>query len=241
MLNIADLRAFYGDVEVLHGVDLSMGEGECVALLGPNGAGKSTLLKAISGVVRWTGSISYHGRQLNKVRYVNVVRRGVVHVPEGREVFPGLSVIDNLRLGAYLYHSKREDVKAELESVFSLFPRLKERSNQAAGTLSGGEQQMLALGRGMMSRPKLLLLDEPSLGLAPIITQEIVKVIGELSQSGISILLVEQNAHVALSITQRAYILRSGKIVYAGPSEDLRLSNEKLLEGYFRQEQVRSS
>ncbi|TDA69734.1 MAG: ABC transporter ATP-binding protein [Clostridia bacterium] len=231
MLQIDGLNAFYGDVQVLFGVSLHIREGECVALLGPNGAGKTTLLRALSGLVRRRGRVDYCGQELTGTGYDKVVRAGIIHVPEGREVFSGLTVLDNLMLGAYLYHNQRGEVEMRKAQVFTLFPRLKERQHQYAGTLSGGEQQMLAIGRGLMARPKVLLLDEPSLGLAPVVVQAIMDVVARLPTEGISVLLVEQSANVALTVAQRAYVLNGGKVVDEGPTDYFR-DRSRLLEKY---------
>jgi branched-chain amino acid transport system ATP-binding protein len=222
MLECRAIRAHYGGIEALAGVDLSVGRGEIVCLLGANGAGKSTLLGALTASVSAEvgGSIVVDGRELRGATTETIVRAGVALVPEGRQLFGELSVAENLRMGAYLRRERRETA-SDLESVYALFPRLRERSAQLAATLSGGEQQMVAIGRALMSRPRLLLLDEPSLGLAPLLVREIMKLIGRINARGVSVLLVEQNARQALQISNRAYLLEKGRIVGAGQAADL--------------------
>lgn len=224
MLSLEQVNAYYGHVHALRDVSLKVAQGEIVAVIGPNGAGKTTLLNAISGVTpARSGQVLFEGRPITRLSPERIVRLGVSHVPERRQVFATMSVLDNLLLGAY--HRYRRDGKREierdLEFVFEIFPRLKERVRQAAGTLSGGEQQMLALGRGWMARPKLLLMDEPSLGLAPLVVREIFRVSALLREHGTTILLVEQNARAALDLADRAYVLESGQVVLAGPARDL--------------------
>lgn len=230
MLKINDLHAAYGGIKALKGVSLEVNEGEVVAVLGSNGAGKSTLLKCISSVVKPTsGSIEFLGNQVPKRNY-DVVGTGLVHVPEGRQIFTHLTVQDNLMVGAYL----RKDVKGikeDLEKVYTLFPRLKERHHQYGGHLSGGEQQMLAISRGIMARPKLMMLDEPSLGLAPIIVNQIFEIITEINKAGTAIMIVEQNAFKALSICDRAYILSVGLIEKTGTRDEI-LSDDSLGKAY---------
>ncbi|MDP2661484.1 MAG: ABC transporter ATP-binding protein [Dehalococcoidia bacterium] len=224
MLSVEGLHAGYGSIEVLHGVSVHVETGEIVTILGANGAGKSTLLKAISGVLGAVrGRVCLDGHDIAGERPSNVVRLGMCHVPEGKQVFQSLSVEENLRLGAYCYRSgaHRSKTEEDLGRVFALFPRLAERRRQKAGTLSGGEQQMLAIGRGLMGRPKLLLLDEPSLGLAPIIIEAIFSTILDLRREGITILLVEQNVRVALEIADRGYVLQNGQVALEGPSSRL--------------------
>ena len=225
MLSITDLHAYYGSVEALRGLNLSIQDGQICAIIGANGAGKTTLLKSISGVVERRGSIVWDGDDISKCNSLQTVRKGIVHVPEGRRVFPGLSVKENLELGAINWHGffghKPYDV--ELRQVYDLFPRLEERKNQKAWSLSGGEQQMLAIGRGMMARPKLLMMDEPSMGLAPIIVDEVFKTIVQINKThGVPILLIEQNANLALEVSDYAYVLDQGAIVAEGPSKELR-------------------
>jgi branched-chain amino acid transport system ATP-binding protein len=227
-LKLHNISARYGPVQALHGVSLEVGDGELVAVLGANGAGKTTTLRAISGTVRRTGDVVFDGKKLPR-RPEATARAGIVHVPEGRGTFSELSVWENLRLGAY---TRRANVKQEAKRVYEFFPRLEERRDQQAGTLSGGEQQMLALGRAMMARPKLLLLDEPSLGLAPIVVGEIFDVLERMkSREGISVLVVEQNAILALAHAARAYVLEVGNVVVEGTSDELR-ANESVRKSY---------
>ncbi|MCR4425259.1 MAG: ABC transporter ATP-binding protein [Firmicutes bacterium] len=221
MLKVDGVRCRYGNIEVLKGVSFSVEDGETVALIGANGAGKTTTLRAISGLSKvCAGRIEYMGRNIANMPPYDIVVLGVVQVPEGRQVFPELSVEDNLTLGAYRVrdHAKRRQT---LERVYHMFPRLLERRKQMAGTLSGGEQQMLAFGRALMSQPKLLLLDEPSMGLAPVLVKEVFQVIREIRESGTTILLVEQNAHMALQVADRAYVLQTGCVVLSGSGRDI--------------------
>ena len=213
VLEVAGLSARYGSVEALHPVDLTLGRGELVAVLGPNGAGKSTLLRAIMGLTPGAGRVRFEGRDLPRDDARAVTLCGVILVPEGRGVFGPMKVRENLDLGAYLLGRRAGEIAARLEKVFALFPRLKDRQTQLAGSLSGGEQQMLAIGRAMMAGPRLLLLDEPSLGLAPRLASEIVETLGRLNREGLSILLVEQRAPLALKLATRAYLLALGKVV----------------------------
>ena len=220
MLEIDDLHVSYGHVHALKGVSLRVQPGEIVTLVGANGAGKSTLVKAVAGLIRpRQGSIRFEGAELTKIAAHQVVRRGIGYSPEGRRVFPLLTIDENLEIGAYTRGGR--ELKQDKERVYALFPRLTERLKSLAGTLSGGEQQMLAIGRALMSRPKLLLLDEPSLGLAPTIVANVFKLIQELNQTGIAILLVEQNALKALNIAHQGYVLETGKIVLADRAETL--------------------
>lgn len=222
LLEVKDISVAYGEIPCLKRVSLSVRKGEIVTLLGANGAGKTTTLKTISGLLSpRQGRIEYDGAELQGTSVESIVARGLVHVPEGRHVFSGLSVQKNLQLGAYLIKSRATN-KQTIEKVYEQFPKLKQRRNQLAGTLSGGEQQMLAFGRAMMAQPRLLLLDEPSLGLAPIITSEIMQSIVEFKRAGISILCVEQNAHLALAISDRGYVLESGEITASGAAETLK-------------------
>ena len=224
MLVVDDIHAQYGRIKALHGVSLSIGKGEIVALLGANGAGKSTFLKVISGMLKPTsGSVTFMGKPLNGVRPDQVVIAGMAHVPEGRRVFPMATVMTNLEMGAFTRKDK-EGIKKDIDRYFEIFPILGQRRNQKAGTLSGGEQQMLAIARGLMSRPSLLLLDEPAMGLAPILVQEIYNIIKELNAAGTSILLVEQNVHKTLQIATRAYVLECGVVAINGLSEELQES-----------------
>ena len=226
MLEIKDLNVHYGVIHALKDVNLVVNDGEIVSLIGANGAGKTTLLHAISGILKTTsGSIMLNGVELNKKSAKDIVISGITQVPEGRRIFSGMSVYENLMMGAYLRKDK-DGIKEDLESVYERFPILKERSNQDASTLSGGEQQMLAMGRALMARPKILLLDEPSMGLAPILVKEIFKIIQDIHKNGTTVLLVEQNARMALSIADRAYVLETGKIVISGTGEELSNSEE---------------
>jgi branched-chain amino acid transport system ATP-binding protein len=217
LLELRDVEARYGPVKALHGVSLDVGEGEIVSLLGANGAGKTTTLRAISGTVRRGGGLRFAGDDLPRAPEA-VARRGIAHVPEGRGTFSELTVWENLRLGAYTQRGK-----PDASRVFTFFPRLRERRDQQAGTLSGGEQQMLALGRAMMARPRLLLLDEPSLGLAPLVVREIFDALRRMNeQDGLTVLVVEQNANLALDASARAYVLESGRVAVSGSSDELR-------------------
>ncbi len=234
MLRIQSLNAFYGNIQSLRGVSLHVDEGEIVTLLGANGAGKTTLLNTICGLVTSRrGKISFYDKDIVGLSPERIVRLGISQVPEGRQLFGTLTVLDNLVLGYYLhYHKKRKEIDKHLDFVFGIFPILKERRKQYAGTLSGGEQQMLAIGRALMAKPRLLLLDEPSMGLAPRIVNDIFKVITQLrSEQNTTILLVEQNAHVALSVADRGYILETGRIVLQGTSEEL-LKNREIKRAY---------
>lgn len=220
-LIIENLHVYYGMIQALKGVSLKVNEGEIITLIGANGAGKTTLLKAISGLLPIKeGKIVYNDIEIFKEQSHVIVGRGISQVPEGRRVFANMSVKENLELGAYLRGDKA-GIASDFERVYTLFPRLNERMNQLAGTLSGGEQQMLAMGRALMAKPSLLLLDEPSMGLAPLLVKEIFKIIKEINQQGVTVLLVEQNAHMALSIAQRAYVLETGKIVLEGAASDI--------------------
>jgi len=228
LLELNNVEARYGPVKALHGVTLTVGEGELIAVLGANGAGKTTTLRAVSGTVKRDGEVIFNGKKLPR-RPEATARAGIAHVPEGRGTFTELSVWDNLRLGAYV---RRSNVKDDAARVFKYFPPLEERRQQQAGTLSGGEQQMLALGRAMMARPKLLLLDEPSLGLAPIVVAEIFRVLDAMkAEEGISVLVVEQNASLALAHAARAYVLEVGRVVVEGSSDELR-ANESVRRSY---------
>jgi branched-chain amino acid transport system ATP-binding protein len=222
LLQVEGLNVFYGAIQALKGISFDLQEGEIVTLIGANGAGKSTTLKTVSGMIRSRGgSIKFKGKDISTVPPHQVVSGGMAHVPEGRRVFANLSVRENLLLGAYTV-SDRSRVAQTMERVFAWFPRLKERLNQPAGTLSGGEQQMLAMGRGLMSEPTLLMLDEPSMGLSPILVQQVFDIIREINRAGTSILLVEQNAFMALAIASRAYVLETGHVVLSGPASELR-------------------
>ena len=221
ILAVSGLHAGYGTTEILRGVDLTVGQGEVVALLGSNGAGKSTLNLAISGVLRlWRGSIRFADAAIEREAAATIVARGLVHVPEGRRIFPNMTVRENLDLGAYRRGRPRK--KLNRERVFSIFPRLSERQQQSAGTLSGGEQQMLAIGRGLMAEPRLLILDEPSLGLSPLLVEELFALIKSINGEGIALLLVEQNVVQSLEVAERAYILDNGRFVLEGSVADIR-------------------
>jgi branched-chain amino acid transport system ATP-binding protein len=221
LLELDNVTLMYGRIQALHGISLTVGEGEIVALIGANGAGKSTTMRAISGLRPVAqGAIRFEGQDITKLRADLRVIRGVSQSPEGRGIFPGMSVRENLDMGAYTRRNKAE-INQDLERVFTLFPRLKEREKQVGGTLSGGEQQMLAVGRALMSRPKLMLLDEPSMGLAPMLIQQIFDIIVEINQQGTTVLLVEQNAQQALSRAHRAYVLETGRIVNSGTGAEL--------------------
>jgi len=229
LLEVDDIEISYGAVTALRGVSLRVAAGEIVTLLGANGAGKTTTLRAISGLLRpKSGEIRLDGRPLSSIPAHTLVRRGVSHVPEGRRVFPSMSVRENLLMGAY--HNRRH-AREDMERVFALFPRLAERASQTGGTLSGGEQQMLAIGRALMSRPRMMLLDEPSMGLAPQIVQTIFQVIAEINQAGVAVLLVEQNAAQALRIAHRGYVLETGRIVLSGDAADL-LADDRVRQAY---------
>jgi len=231
LLDVKDLSVSYGAIEAVQGISFSVDEGEIVTLIGANGAGKSTTLKTISGLLRpKSGHIRFAGQDLTTLPAEEIVRRGVVHVPEGRRIFATLTVRENLEMGAYTRNDK-EEIAQSMERVFKSFPRLRERLNQLGGTLSGGEQQMLAVGRALMSRPKLLLLDEPSMGLSPILVEEIFKIIQEINQQGTSILLVEQNAFMALQVAHRGYVLETGTIPLAGTAAELS-KNPRVVEAY---------
>jgi branched-chain amino acid transport system ATP-binding protein len=222
LLEVEGLRAAYGQVEVLEGIDFEVEKGQKVAILGPNGAGKTTTLRALSGMVRARGRAEFDGRSVVGKRTADIARRGVAHVPEGRGSFPSLTVDENLRLGAYV-RSDGGEVKEDLSRCYGWFPRIKERAGQPAASLSGGEQQMLAMARALMLRPRLLMLDEPSLGLAPIVTRELFKVLGEIcDEQGMTVLLVEQNAGLALDFADHAYVLESGRIALSGEAEEIK-------------------
>jgi branched-chain amino acid transport system ATP-binding protein len=222
LLEVEGLRAAYGPVRVLEGIDFSVDEGEKAAVLGPNGAGKTTILRALSGMVNTRGRVEFDGKSLLGKPTADIARRGVAHVPEGRGTFGALTVDENLRLGAYVRRDD-DDVKADLRRVYGWFPRLKERRRQAAGSLSGGEQQMLAVARALMLRPRLLMLDEPSLGVAPIFAKEIFRMMGEIcTEQGMTVLLVEQNAGLALDFADHAYVLESGRIALSGEADRIK-------------------
>ena len=229
MLKIDDLFVNYGGIKAVRNVSFEVPDGKIVTLIGANGAGKSTILRTITGLVQAaSGSITYNDEELTKLHTHDIVTRGITLVPEGRHVFPDMTVLENLKIGAYL---RKDNLNDDIEWVYSLFPRLKERNWQQAGTLSGGEQQMLAVGRALMSRPKLIMMDEPSLGLAPIIVKEIFKIIQEINKRGVTILLIEQNANMALNIADLAYVLETGTIALSGTGKEL-MANEKVKELY---------
>lgn len=231
MLKVKNLNVYYGGIYALKNVNLEINQGEIVTLIGANGAGKTSTLRAISGLIPYkSGIIEFKGKALKGVPAYKLVYEGMGHVPEGRKIFANLTVMENLELGAYSRKDKHK-VKEEYASIFEKFPRLEERKLQLAGTLSGGEQQMLAIGRALMSKPELLLLDEPSMGLAPIIVKGIFEIIKEINQGGTTILLVEQNANMALSIAHRAYVLETGNIVTSGAAKDL-MNNEDIKKAY---------
>lgn len=231
LLEISGLRAYYGATEALHGLSFSIAQGGITTLLGANGAGKTTTLRAISGLVRREGSIVFDGRPIDKMATEDITRLGVAHVPEGRGTFVGLSVEENLKIASYGRRDK-SGVRRDLDLVFTYFPRLKERIAQQAGTLSGGEQQMLAISRALMLGPRLMLLDEPSFGLAPLIVQEIFQIMRRINEeAGVSLLLVEQNAALALNLAENAYVLETGTVVMAGPSAELK-NDEGIRKSY---------
>lgn len=231
MLQVEDLNVYYGAIHALKGISFHLEKGEIVALIGGNGAGKSTTLNTISGLLRpQQGKVRFLDEDVTIIPPQDIVRRGVVQVPEGRHIFPKLSVQENLEMGAYLY-SDRERIQQDMESVMKRFPRLRERRKQFGGTLSGGEQQMLAIGRALMTRPTLLLLDEPSMGLSPILVEQIFEIIREINAQGTSILLVEQNAQMALSIADRGYVLETGRVTLEGEAQAL-LENPLVIEAY---------
>lgn len=234
MLRIRNLKCYYGRIRAINGVSLSVRKQELIALIGANGAGKSTLLQTICGLLpRWDGEIEFEKGSLQGLKPPAIVKKGISLVPEGRMLFPPMSVMDNLRLGAYLRYRQRdhERINEDLETVLELFPVLRERAKQAAGTLSGGEQQMLAIGRALMARPRLLLLDEPSMGLAPFLVRVILDVLVKLKEQGITVLLVEQNARAALQIADRGYVLENGRVVLDGPAADL-LADQDVKRAY---------
>ena len=231
MLEVKDLEVYYGMIQALKGISFQVNEGEVIALIGANGAGKTTILHTISGLIApKKGSITFEGQEITKIPAHKIVENGLAQVPEGRRVFPSLSVLQNLKLGAYTRKDKKE-IDDTLKMIYERFPRLEERKNQPAGTLSGGEQQMLAMGRALMSKPRIILMDEPSMGLSPIFVNEIFDIIKQVSASGTTVLLVEQNAKKALSIADRGYVLETGKIVKEGKASDL-LNDEAVKKAY---------
>ena len=231
MLKIQDLHVAYGGIQALRGISLEVPDGKIVTLIGANGAGKSTTLRTITGLVKAaSGSITWNGEELLGKPIDKIVTTGIALSPEGRRVFPDMTVLENLKIGAYLRKDKAE-IEKDIQWVYSLFPRLEERSWQLAGTLSGGEQQMLAVGRALMSRPKLMMLDEPSLGLAPLVVQDIFTIIREINRQGVTVLLIEQNANMALKIADYAYVLETGKITISGTGAEL-LADQRVREAY---------
>ena len=231
MLEVKDLEVYYGVIQALKGISFEVNKGEVVALIGANGAGKTTTLHTITGLLSpKKGSVIFEGEDITKIPAHKIVSMGMAHVPEGRRVFADLSVYENLKLGAYTRKDK-ENLNKDLENIYKRFPRLAERKNQSAGTLSGGEQQMLAMGRALMSKPSIILMDEPSMGLSPILVNEIFDIIESISKSGTTVLLVEQNAKKALSIADRAYVLETGKIVTSGKASDL-LEDDSIKKAY---------
>ncbi len=232
LLEVKDLKVSYGKIEAIKGISLKVNKGEIVTLVGANGAGKTTLLKTISGILKPSaGVINFEGKDIQNIAPHNRVLEGLCQAPEGRGIFPGMTVLENLEMGKYSRPDWKNELAEDLERMYTLFPRLKERQNQAGGTLSGGEQQMLSIGRALMSRPRLLLLDEPSMGLAPMFIQQIFNIIREIQSQGVSILLVEQNAAQALSCANRAYILETGNIVKEGAGKDL-LNDDAIKKAY---------
>ena len=231
MLEVKDLEVYYGVIKAIKGVSFQVNQGEVIALIGANGAGKTTILHTITGLLSpKRGSVMFEGKEITKVPAHKIVSMGMAHVPEGRRVFAELSVYENLKMGAYTRKDKKE-IEESLANVYKRFPRLEERKNQMAGTLSGGEQQMLAMGRALMSKPKIILMDEPSMGLSPIMVNEIFDIIRAVSEGGTTVLLVEQNAKKALGIADRAYVLETGKIVLEGKAEEL-LENDSIKKAY---------
>ena len=229
MLSVKDLNVCYGAIHAIHDVSLEVHDGEIVSLIGANGAGKTTILHTITGLKKAkSGSVTYNDADLLKTDPSKIITLGVAHVPEGRHIFPGMTVEENLEMGAYI---RKDDLSASIKEVYERFPRLKERRRQLAGTPSGGEQQMLAVGRALMSRPSILLMDEPSMGLSPLLVKEIFKIIQEVHKQGMTVLLVEQNAKMALSISDRAYVLETGRISMSGAASDL-LNDEKVKKAY---------
>lgn len=231
MLEIKDLEVYYGVINAIKGISFEVNQGEVIALIGANGAGKTTTLHTVSGLIKpKSGSVIFEGVDITKIPAHKIVEMGMAHVPEGRRVFANLSVYDNLKLGAYT-RKDRKEIEESLALVYKHFPRLEERKNQLAGTLSGGEQQMLAMGRALMSKPKIILMDEPSMGLSPLLVSEIFKIIENISKQGVTVLLVEQNAKKALQIADRAYVLETGSVVLSGNADEL-MNDDKVKKAY---------
>lgn len=231
MISVKELDAGYGDIQVLRGVSLEINEGEIVSLVGANAAGKSTMVKALSGIIKpWRGQVLFDGVRVDTLEPHEIVELGIVQVPEGRRLFPQMSVLENLLLGAYTPRARR-DYEKTLRDIFEMFPILKERQNQLAGSLSGGEQQICAIGRGLMAKPKLLMLDEPSLGLAPILVAQVLNMVKAIREQGVTVLLVEQNVRQSLALADRGYVLENGRIVMEGPSAAL-LADDRLRQAY---------
>ncbi len=231
MISVKELDAGYGDIQVLRGVSLEINEGEIVSLVGANAAGKSTMVKALSGIIKpWRGQVLFDGVRVDTLEPHEIVELGIIQVPEGRRLFPQMSVLENLLLGAYTPRARR-DYEKTLGDILEMFPILKERQNQLAGSLSGGEQQMCAIGRGLMAKPKLLMLDEPSLGLAPILVAQVLSMVKTIREQGVTVLLVEQNVRQSLSLADRGYVLENGRIVMEGPSAAL-LADDRLRQAY---------
>jgi len=228
MLDIQNLNAGYGEMPVLRAINLTIGDGEIVSVVGSNGAGKSTMLKAISGLIKYSGSITWKNESLQGTKAHTIVSKGIVHVPEGRKIFPDMTVVENLMMGGYLC---QKDSQQNLDKVFALFPKLAQRRTQLGGTMSGGEQQMLAIGRGIMGNPKLLLLDEPSLGLSPLFTDVVFGAIRTINENGVTVLLVEQNVYQSLNISNRGYVIETGRIVLTGTGEEL-LNNQEVKRAF---------
>jgi branched-chain amino acid transport system ATP-binding protein len=232
LLELQNVHTYYGNIHALKGIDLTVNEGEIVTLIGSNGAGKSTTLRTISGLlVPRQGQVLLRGKRIDRIEPHQIMKLGISQSPEGRRIFPRLTVLENLEMGAYIYNTRSPEFEADLERVFKLFPRLRERVNQKGGTLSGGEQQMLAIGRALMGRPRILLLDEPSMGLAPVLVEQIFDIVKEINAQGMTVLLVEQNALMALGVAHRGYVLQSGRIVLADTAQRL-IEDETVQKAY---------
>ncbi len=232
LLELQNVHTYYGNIHALKGVSITVNEGEIVTLIGSNGAGKSTTLRTISGLLRpRLGEVLFKGQRIDRMPPHEIVQLGIAQAPEGRRIFPRLTVLENLELGAYIHNANSPEYRRDLERVFDLFPRLRERYTQKGGTLSGGEQQMLAIGRALMTRPNVILLDEPSMGLAPVLVEQIFDIVREINAQGTTVLLVEQNAHMALAIAHRAYVLQTGKIVLEDTAEAV-AKNETVQKAY---------